>query len=201
MRTSKAIMPASAMALALATCGCFAPLYGEASHPGLSEDMRAISVDPINPPSEGGKASETGIAYGVDRTDRIGHYLRDDLIFDFNGTGSTPPPKYRLKVSANEALSTPTIESQESLATATQTQIFATYTLFPYSGGKEILTGKAFSFKTEDAYLTRYGNFRARRDAEIRIAKSLADEIELRIAAILADKAAHQNETAPIATQ
>jgi hypothetical protein len=39
--------------------------------------------------------------------------------------------------------------------------------------------------------LSRYANLRAARDSEIRIAKSLADEIELRIAAGLVEKQAH----------
>jgi hypothetical protein len=35
---------AGAMALALSVTGCFQPLYGQASHPGLVEDMRAIEM-------------------------------------------------------------------------------------------------------------------------------------------------------------
>jgi LPS-assembly lipoprotein len=181
---------AAAMALALATGGCFTPLYGEAAHPGISEQMRAIQIDPINPPSEG-KTTPTGLAYGVDRVDRVGHYLRDDLLFDFNGTGATPSPKYRLHVSTTESTVTPTIESQESLATAAITQITASYQLTPYAGGAPVVSGTAFSSKTQDIYLSRYANMRSARDSEIRIAKSLADEIELRIAAGLADKQAH----------
>jgi LPS-assembly lipoprotein len=181
---------AAAMALALATGGCFTPLYGEAAHPGLSEQMRAIQIDPINPPGEG-KTTPTGLAYGLDRVDRVGHYLRDDLIFDFNGTGATPSPKYRLHVTTNQGIVTPTVESQEGLATSTITAVNANYQLFPYDGGAPIVSGTAYSTKTQDIYLSRYANLRAARDSEIRIAKSLADEIELRIAAGLADKQAH----------
>jgi LPS-assembly lipoprotein len=181
---------AAAVALALATGGCFTPLYGEAAHPGISEEMRAIQVDPINPPGEG-KATPTGLAYGVDRVDRIGHYLRDDLIFDLNGTGVTPPPKYQLRVKTNQGIVTPTIETQEGFATSTITAVNANYQLIPYGGGAPIISGAAFSSKTQDVYLSRYANMRAQRDSEMRIAKSLADEIELRIAAGLADKQAH----------
>jgi LPS-assembly lipoprotein len=39
-----------------------------------------------------------------------------------------------------------------------------------------------------DRTIQRFGNLRAARDAEIRIAKALAAEIELRIAAALAEK-------------
>jgi LPS-assembly lipoprotein len=190
MSSPSKVKLAGAMALALATGGCFTPLYGEAAHPGLSDDMRAIVVAPINPPGEW-KPSPTGIASGVDRVDRVGHYLRDDLIFALNGTGAAPPPKYRLVVSTTQFTATPTIESQEGLATAATMQITATYRLQRYDGGAAILTGTAVSSKTQDIFLTRYGNLRAARDSEIRIAKSLADEIELRIAAGHADKGAH----------
>jgi LPS-assembly lipoprotein len=191
MTTSSAVMVASAFALALATGGCFTPLYGEASHPGISEEMRAIEIE-VNPKSPSTtKPSATGIDFAADATDRVGHYLRDDLIFDFNGTGSTTTPKYRLHVTTTKGIVTPTIESQESIATAAITQIAATFQLEPSAGGAPLLTGTAVSSKTQDILLTRYGNMRANRDSEIRIAKSLADEIELRIAAWLADRQNH----------
>ena len=101
---------------------------------GTSSRPHAIVIDPINPPGEG-KASVTGLAYGVDRGDRVGHYLRDDLLFDLNGTGTTPSPKYRLHVSTTQGTVTPTIETQESLATSAVTAINATYQLLPYAGG------------------------------------------------------------------
>ena len=41
---------AGAMAIALSAGGCFQPLYGQAAHPGLVEDMRAIEVAEVNPP-------------------------------------------------------------------------------------------------------------------------------------------------------
>ncbi len=37
----------AALALALGLGGCFQPLYGEAAHPGIVADMRAIAVAPI----------------------------------------------------------------------------------------------------------------------------------------------------------
>jgi LPS-assembly lipoprotein len=112
-------MIASSFALALATGGCFTPLYGEASHPGISEEMRAIEIDVSQPGIA--KVSATGIAGGTDATSRVTHYLHDDLIFALNGTGSAPAPKYRLAVSTVESTVTPTIESQEGLATASIT--------------------------------------------------------------------------------
>ena len=51
MSSSDAARLAAAMAMAASVGGCFQPLYGQASHPGLVEDMRAIEIGEINPPS------------------------------------------------------------------------------------------------------------------------------------------------------
>ena len=84
---SRFLLVLAALALSGGLAGCFQPLYSEAAHPGLVEDLRAIEVEPIK--------------------DRIGHYLADNLTTDLNGTGQTPPPKYRLTVTVTTASSTP----------------------------------------------------------------------------------------------
>ena len=98
MSWSRGLTVLAAFALAGALGGCFQPLYSEAAHPGLVEDLRAIEVEPIK--------------------DRIGHYLGDNLITDLNGTGQTPPPKYRLTVTVSTASSTPTVSSLTNVATS-----------------------------------------------------------------------------------
>ena len=67
MSWSRGFGVVAALALAAGLGGCFQPLYSEAAHPGLAEDVRAIEVAPIK--------------------DRIGHYLADYLTSDLNGTG------------------------------------------------------------------------------------------------------------------
>src|SRR4029077_8613519 len=103
------------LALASALAGCFQPLYSEAAHPGLVEDLRAIEVLPIK--------------------DRICHYLADNLITNLNGTGQTPPPKYRLTVTVTTASSTPTVSSLTNIATSATMTGDATYTLNKVDGG------------------------------------------------------------------
>jgi LPS-assembly lipoprotein len=156
------------LSLALPAAGCFQPLYGEAAHPGLTADMRAIAVTPIK--------------------DRIGHYLGNDLIADLNGTGDAPDPKYRLTVSVTISSSTPTVTSQLQVANAATVTGTANYSLTPAGGGTPILSGIANSAAVYDRTEQRFANLRAERDVEIRLAKSLADEIELRVAAYLGSK-------------
>ena len=156
------------LTLALPLGGCFQPLYGEAAHPGLVEDMRAITVSPIK--------------------DRIGHYLGNDLIANLNGTGEAPPPKYRLTVTVTTGTLTPTVTSQIQVANAATAVATANYTLWPIGGGPALVGGVANSAAVYDRTVQRFANLRAQRDAEIRLAKSLADEIELRLAAYLGQK-------------
>jgi LPS-assembly lipoprotein len=158
----------AALLLALPAGGCFQPLYGEAVHPGLTADMQAIAVEPIS--------------------DRIGHYLGDDLIVNLNGTGSTPAPKYRLTVKVVQSTTTPTVTSQIQVANAATVSAIATYVLKPAGGSETLVTDKANAVAVYDRTEDRFANLRAQRDAEIRLAKSLADEIELRLAAYLGER-------------
>jgi LPS-assembly lipoprotein len=155
----------AALALAATTAGCFQPLYGEAAHPGLVQAMREVEVVPI--------------------PERIGAYLSDDLITRMNGSGDTPKPKYRLKVELSKSTQTPTVESQIQLADAATVTGTALFTLTRIEGDKPIYRGSATSSAVYDRTLQSYSDLRAARDAEIRIAKSLADEIELRVAGAL----------------
>jgi LPS-assembly lipoprotein len=160
---------AAALLLAGGLSGCFTPLYGEASHPGLVEDMRAIEVAPI--------------------PNRIGHYLAEDLIADLNGTGQTAsPPKYRLVVTVALGTQTPTINSESNVASSATLTGDATYSLIKVDGGKEVLKGTASEAAAYDRTTQRYADLRAARDAEIRVARALSSTISLRLATALAAK-------------
>ena len=159
---------ASALTAALALGGCFQPLYGEAAHPGLVEKMREVEVAPI--------------------PDRIGHYLGDDLIAKMNGSGETPPAKYRLAIKLTQISQTPTVESQINTADSATVVGTATFNLTRIDSGAVLYAGSATSAAVYDRTLQSYANLRAARDAEIRIARALADEIELRVAAALGEK-------------
>ena len=155
----------ASLSLALALGGCFQPLYGEAAHPGLVEHMREVKVEPI--------------------PERIGHYLGDDLITRMNGSGATPEPKYSLKITLAENTLTPTVESQISLADAATLVTDANITLTRIDNGAVVYKGLATSSATYDRSLQSFADLRAARDAEIRNARALSEEIEVRVAAAL----------------
>ncbi len=129
-----------ALSLAGSLAGCFQPLYGEAAHPGLVEDLRAIEVAPI--------------------PNRVGHYLAEDLITDLNGTGQTAsPPKYRLVVTITLGTQTPTVNSETNVATSATLTGDATYTLIKVDGGEEVLKGnreRGGGLRPHDAALRRF---------------------------------------------
>ena len=170
MLWSRGLGAVAALALALGLASCFQPLYSEAAHPGLAEDVRAIQVAPIK--------------------DRIGHYLADNLMTDLNGTGQTPTPKYKLTVTVSTASSTPTVSSLTNVATSATVTGEARYTLNKVEGGAQVLTGVATANASYDRSQQRYNDMRAQRDAEIRLARALSSEISLRLAAELAGKKA-----------
>ena len=158
---------AFALGLAASLAGCFTPLYSETAHPGLVEALREIEVAPI--------------------PERMGHYLADDLVTRLNGSGQTPKPKYRLSVQLSRSLTTPTIQSQIQSADSATVTATALYKLTRIDGeaDKPIASGSATNSAVYDRTLQSYADLRAGRDAEIRVAKSLADEIELRVAGAL----------------
>jgi LPS-assembly lipoprotein len=168
MSCSKVLAAIAALLLAGGLAGCFQPLYSESAHPGLVEDLRAIDVAPIK--------------------DRIGHYLANDLVTDLNGTGQSPPPKYRLTVTVTLGTGTPTVNSELNVATSATVTAAANYTLNEVDGGAVVLKGNASAAAAYDRSQERYADLRAQRDADIRLARALSSEISLRLASALAGK-------------
>lgn len=158
-------------ALALALSGCIQPLYGPGVGGGdlVAAEMQAIKIEPI--------------------PDRLGHYVENELIFALNGTGSSPAPKYRLIVTLRERLTTPVINTVTGQAEAGDVSVDADYRLLPIAGGGQpIAAGNVTQFVAYDRNSQRLSSVRAARDAEIRNAKTLADQIRTRIAAVLATR-------------
>jgi LPS-assembly lipoprotein len=153
--------------LAVGLASCVQPLYGpKFDGVSVAADLRAIKVEPI--------------------PDRIGHYLENELIFALNGTGSTPTPKYRLVVTVHERLSTPVINSVTGEAQAGDVNVDADYRLYKIAGDQQpIASGNVTEFVVYDRSTQRLSNVRAARDAEVRNAKMLADQIRTRIAVAL----------------
>ena len=153
--------------MGLALSGCIQPLYGSLGAGGdVAGELQAIAVEPI--------------------PNRLGHYLGNELIFGFNGTGSQVPPKYRLIVTVTENVQTPLIDTVSGYPSAANVVVNADYRLMPVGGTEPITKGQATVVASYDRTNQRFANLRAARDAEIRDAKTLADQIRTRVAAAIA---------------
>ncbi len=154
---------------ALPLGGCIQPMYGPlAANAELAPELAAIEIAPIG--------------------ERLGHYVRNELIFQFNGTGSDVPPRYRLFVTLKEQARTPIVDTVTSRATSATVVVDAEYRLVALPGDTEVTKGLSSSIASYDRFSNRLANVRAARDAEIRDAKVIADAIRTRIAIALSDR-------------
>jgi len=161
----------AALAVVTSLGACFQPLYGPTAsgNSTVQAEMQAVVVDPI--------------------PERLRHYLGNELIFAFNGSGTPGPAKYRLIVTPRERVQTPLINTVTGQASAATVFVDADFRLEPAAGGDPIVKGTAYSSATYDRTSNRYANVRAARDAEIRNARVLADQIRTRVAAALSTAA------------
>jgi LPS-assembly lipoprotein len=164
----------AAFSVALPLAGCLQPLYAPAgfgldSAP-LAAELQSIQVDEI--------------------PQRIGHYVRNELIFGLNGTGSQPPPRYRLTVTLRERVQTPIIDTVTGRATSATVIVDAEYRLVTVPQEIEVTKGIAFNVASYDRFSNRFSNVRAARDAEIRNARVIAESIRTRIATVMAARMA-----------
>ena len=154
--------------LAVALAGCIQPLYGTLGPGGLEGELQAIKVEPI--------------------PDRFGHYVEKELAFAFNGTGLEVPPKYRLVVKLKQKVQAPVVDTVTSRATAATVSGDASFELYALGRTEPIMQGVAFSVAGYDRFSQRISNVRAARDAEIRDAKAIAEQIRTQIAASMASR-------------
>jgi LPS-assembly lipoprotein len=154
----RASRPVLAGALALALSGCIHPLYGTS---GVASQLAQIEVSPI--------------------PDRVGHYLAEELKFETNGSGAAAPPKYRLNITTQESLGGLIVNLHTLTSDAASLTLMANYSLVEIESGKEVTKGSANATASYDRSQQRFANVRAARDAEIRAATVLADQIRTRV--------------------
>ena len=170
-RTAARLIVAALVPLGLAAC--LRPLYGPtASGERVSDILAAIEIEPVRTP--------------VTR-ERIGHYLRSELAFELDGSGRPSPKRYRLVLAVTERLETPIVDTSTGRALSATQVANVSYTLTGLDG-RPITNGIATASASYDRTPQRFAAVRAARDADIRVAKLLADQIRTRIAAALVSR-------------
>lgn len=154
---------------ALSVGGCFRPLYGEgtASVTGGSVKASLAAIEVATIP------------------DRMGHYLRNDLAFELDGSGSTQSKSLLLTVRVTESLDVVSVDYSTGRADSVILVANATWVLTSKANGQEVTRGVSTARASYDRSVQRFATVRAARDAQIRAAKSLAELIRNRIAAAL----------------
>ena len=162
---------AAILAVTLGLTACFRPLYGPtASGENLAATLSAIDVEEVAVPPNG---------------ERFAHYLRSELVYELNGSGIPAPKRYKLALSFGSSLSTPIVDTATGRAQSATINGTVTYSLKNLDGTQTITGGKATGSASYDRFIQRFASVRAARDAEIRLARVLAEQIRTRLQAAL----------------
>ncbi|MBN9261785.1 MAG: hypothetical protein J0I57_10760 [Hyphomicrobium sp.] len=151
----------------LAACGPgeFQPLYGPtASGERLQDVLAKVDIAPI--PS------------------RVGQRIRNELIFHNTGGGEAPKPDYRLEIVLREGINS-TLVTSTGEAHSQIYNVDAAYQLINIRKKEVVLKGSSHARAAFERYQSIYSNVRARDDAEVRVARTIADELKVRLSAFL----------------
>ena len=166
----RAVRAGFVVALALTLSACLRPLYGPtATGERLDTVLAAIDVGDV----------EVETAH-----ERLSHYLRSELIFDLNGSGVPAPKRYKLAMSYQQEVQSPIIDTASGRAPSATVMGQVNYRLTTVDG-REVTNGVAIGHASYDRSQQRFATVRAARDAEIRLAKVLSEQIKTRLAAAL----------------
>ena len=167
LRNRPVFVLATCAALSLGLGGCIQPLYA-----------------PTTLARDGGSVRSVLAAIDVPEIpDRMGHTMRNELVFLLEGRDGPSPKRYRLLVATNENIAATIVNSQFQRADIGTVNGSANYRLLSSSEpGKLIASGSVMGFASFENTTQRFANLRAIREAQQRLAKHLAEQIHLQLA-------------------
>ncbi|BAR99038.1 hypothetical protein BV133_1445 [Blastochloris viridis] len=158
----------AALGLSLAMGGCFTPLYAERT-PGTGVQHQLANV-------------EVRVIEG-----RVGLEVRNALIFELaGGAGNPAGAPYRVDVQLNENTQSMTIDPVTGRATVEIVTLTATYELRDTAADKVVLRELTSGQASIERGSQVFARDRAKRDAENRAAKLIAERILGRLASYFA---------------
>lgn len=161
---------AAALSLAALVGGCFQPLYGEGtvSKVGGSVHNAMLGIDV--PEIKG----------------LVGHYLRNELVFEFDGGGAPDRQKIlKLTATTTESLEVITVDYANGRADSAVLVATADWQLTRAGSNEVVASGQSVVRAPYERSQQRFASLRAARDAQVRAAKNLAQLIKARVAAAL----------------
>lgn len=167
---AKRVFAAIGMVSLLALSGCgWKPLYGTtAGGADLQDVMRTVDISTI--------------------PGRVGQQIRNELIFDTTGGGDAAVPEYRLDIAIRESVLNTLVNNAGDAQSQTY-QLYSQFKLIRLTDNKVVLKGNSNARASYDKLDSVFADIRARRDAENRAARTIADAVRLRMAAFLSSSA------------
>lgn len=163
VRSAWGALAAGAMALSLAACGGFAPMYAQ---PGVVSGSTRIDVTTPNT--------------------RTGYLLRESLE-DALAWNRSAPPAYRLVVKLDERR-TPRGLDINRVATRYEVEVTASYVMTEVATGRTVLRGNRPIHVTYDTTVQPYAGVAAQQDSQLRAAGQAAEQIKTDILTYLASR-------------
>lgn len=161
---------AAALALSALAGGCFQPLYGEGTVSKVGGNVRNAMLGIDVPEIKG----------------LVGHYLRNELVFEFDGGGAPDRQKIlKLTASTSASLEVITVDYANGRADSAILVATADWQLIRAGSNEVVASGKSIVRAPYERSQQRFASLRAARDAQIRAAKELAQQIKARVAAAL----------------
>lgn len=140
--------------------GCIQPLYG----PGMTQvSTRFAEIEVVQ--IEG----------------HLGHQIKSELDFVLNNGKPPERPKYRLTIKPTGSSAGIVADSATGRPQVMSYSVQANYQLVSINDGASISTGTATAVASYDRSQQRFATVRALRDAEIRTARDLAEQIRARL--------------------
>lgn len=167
---SRRAMLVAVLAAAALAGGCFQPLYGEYTTATVGGSVKDALRDIEIPEIKG----------------LMGHYLRNELVFELDGGGEPDRPK-RLKFDATlaESIEVVTVDYANGRADSAILVATATWKVTRAGTGEVVSSGTNSVRAPYERSAQRFASVRAARDAQIRAAKNLATLIRGQLSADL----------------
>jgi LPS-assembly lipoprotein len=141
----------------LTACG-FQPLYGtKATRDRAVAGLNGVAIDPI--------------------PDRIGQMVRNNLIDRMHTKGGRGTQRYHLKVSLSESSEGLAVRSDD-VVTRRNLTLSAEYQIVQSGSGEVLFKGDTFSVAAYNIGDSEFANLSAQRDARVRTAREVSEEIK-----------------------
>lgn len=168
---TRRLMLAAALGAAALAGGCLRPLYAENTTSAVGGSVKTAL-----------RNVEVGEIKGL-----VGHYLRNELVFELDGGGgeATGPKRLKLQASIDESIEVVTVDYASGRADSAVLVATATWSVVREGTGEIVSSGRTVTRAPYERSQQRFSTVRAARDAQIRAGKSLATLIRGQIAADL----------------